>query len=317
MILKKNINKGLVIVIVLTVVFYAGFLLFTDLNSIGELFFQINFWFIPLILILRFLAIILRSFRQKLFLHSLGIRIPLKFNTLVYLAGLSMFVTPASSGTMIKSYFLNKKFGIIYSKTIPVIITEKYHDILAPIIFISIVLFFIDISDEIQIIAIISGIIMLLFYFILAKKKNILQTLIHKTSKIKFLNKFESNLFDNYDSFHSLSNYKTFILGFLVGISSIFIDGLAIFFGFLSLGVDFGFLNSVAIVYTANILGLISFIPGGFGVVEVTLLGLLLQSGFVLAVAASMLLITRLSSVWFQIFVGFIVQFYLLKKIPF
>jgi len=217
---------------------------------------------------------------------------------------------------MIKSYFLNKKFGIIYSKTIPVIITEKYHDILAPIIFISIVLFFIDISDEIQIIAIISGIIMLLFYFILAKKKNILQTLIHKTSKIKFLNKFERNLFDNYDSFHSLSNYKPFILGFLVGISSIFIDGLAIFFGFLSLGVDFGFLNSVAIVYTANILGLISFIPGGFGVVEVTLLGLLLQSGFVLAVAASMLLITRLSSVWFQIFVGSIVQFYLLKKIP-
>jgi len=171
MILKKNINRGFVIVIVLTILFYVGFLSFSDSDSIGKLFFQINFWFIPLILIFRFFAMILRSFRQKLFLNSLEVKIPLKSNTLIYLGGLSMFVTPASSGMMIKSYIFNEKFGIPYSKTIPHIITEKYHDILVPIIFISIFLFFVDVSNQIQIISIISGIGMLLFYFIIARKQ--------------------------------------------------------------------------------------------------------------------------------------------------
>jgi len=91
---------------------------------------------------------------------------------------------------------------------------------------------------------------------------------------------------------------------------------LAIYFGFLAFGVDFGFMNSLVTVYTANILGMISFIPAGFGVVEVSLLGFLLKSGFVLSVASSMVLITRLSSAWFHIIIGFSATSYLLKKIP-
>jgi len=311
---KKILNKGLVIVLVLTVVFYAGFLFYGDLNSIGELFFQIDFWYIPLILLVRFSAIILRSFRQKLFLQSLGIKIPTKFNILVYISGLSMLVTPASFGTVIKSYILNKKFGTEYSKTIPIVITEKYHDVLAPVSIISFMLIFVDIF-EVQLIAVILSIIILAIY-IITRKQNLLQKIIHKTFKLKILNKFQENLLEYHDSFHTLSNKKPFILGWAIGIFSIFVDGLAIYFGFLALGIDFGFMNSLVTVYTANILGLISFIPAGFGVVEVSLLGFLLKSGFVLSIASSMVLITRLSSVWFHIILGFTVTSYLLKKIP-
>jgi len=312
----KNINKGLIIVIVLTVVFYAGFLIYGDLDSIINLFLQINLWFIPLILAFRLLSIVLRSVRQKIFLQSLGINIPTKFNILLYISGLSMLLTPGSSGTMIKSYILNKKFGTEYSKTIPVVITEKFHDLLVPLLLISVALYFIAVSQEIQLIAIIASLIMILLYFVFVRRKKLLNQLILKTSKIKFLKKFQQNFLDNYDSFHELSKKKPFILGFTLGLVAIFVDGIAIYFGFLALGIDFSFLNSLVTVYAANILGLISFIPAGFGVVEVSLLGLLLQSGFVLSIASSMVLITRLSSAWFQIILGVFTQFYLLKKIP-
>ena len=108
----KNINKGLVIVIVLTVIFYAGFLLYGDLDSIGNLFLQINLWFIPLILAFRLRSLISLSFRQKILLRSLGIEIPAKFNILLYISGLSMLLTPGSSRTMIKSYILNYEGNI-------------------------------------------------------------------------------------------------------------------------------------------------------------------------------------------------------------
>jgi len=65
----------------------------------------------------------------------------------VYIAGLAMIVTPASSGSVIKSYILNKKFGYAYTKTVPVVITEKYHDLLAPLSVIALMLIFIDIFE--------------------------------------------------------------------------------------------------------------------------------------------------------------------------
>lgn len=312
----KNINKGLIIVIVLTVIFYAGFLIYGDLDSISDIFLKINLWFIPLILGFRLLSIVLRSIRQQIFLHSLGVDIPTKFNVILYISGLSMLLTPGSSGTMIKSYILNKKFGAEYSKTIPVVITEKFHDLLVPLLLISFALFLITISSEVQFIAILASLIMILLYFVFVRKQKLLNRIIHKTSKINFLNKFQQNFLENYTSFQILSKKKPFILGFVIGLIAIFVDGLAIYFGFLALGINFSYFDSLVTVYAANILGLISFVPAGFGVVEVSLLGLLLQSGFVLSVASSMVLITRLSSAWFQIILGIVAQLYLLRKIP-
>jgi len=308
---SKILNKGLVIVLVLTVVFYAGFLFYGDLNSIGELFFQINFWFIPLILIFRFFAIILRSFRQKLFLQSLGIKISTKFNTLVYIAGLSMLVSPASTGTVIKSYLLNKKFGTEYSKTIPIVITEKYHDILAPISIISIMLIFIDVF-EVRLIAVILSIIILAIY-VFTRKKNLLQKIIHKTSKIKILNKFQENFLDHYDSIHTLSDKKPLIYGWLIGIFATLIDGVGIYLGFVALGIDFTFIESFVLVYLPSIIGVISLVPGGFGISETGMLGLFVQFGLPISIATTAVLFTRLTGIWFSFAIGAITNIFYLK----
>jgi len=168
--------------------------------------------------------------------------------------------TPNPAGTMIKSYVLNKKFGAEYSKTIPVVITEKFHDLFVPFVLISVALFFVNISKEVQFIAILGSIIIITLYFILTKRQNLFQKLIHKISKIKFLNKFQKNFLDNYDSLQILSKKKPFTLGFLLGLISIFVDGVAIYFGFLALGIDFEFLYSLLTVYAANILGFSSWI---------------------------------------------------------
>jgi len=304
---KKIFNKGLVIVLVLTAVFYASFLFYGDLNSIGEIFFQINFWYIPLILLVRFLAVILRSLRQKLFLKSLGIDIPIKFNILVYISGLSMLVTPASSGTVIKSYILNKKFGTEYSKTIPMVITEKYHDVLAPLSIILFMLIFVDIF-EVQLIAVVLSIIILAIY-VITRKQNLLQKIIHKTSKLKILNKFQKNLLEYYDSFHILSNKKPMIRGWLIGILSSLVEGIAIYLGFLALGIDFNFIESFVSVYVANIIGAISFIPGGFGITEAGMLGLFVLLGLPLSIATTAVLFTRLTGFWFYFVMGVITNF--------
>jgi len=305
----KNIKKGWILLLVFVAIFYAGFLFYSDIGVISEILYEINLWLIPLILSLRFGAIVLRSLRQRLFLNSLGIKLQSKFNLLLYVAGLAMIVTPASSGTIIKSYILNKKFGYSYNKTLPVIITEKYHDVLAPLSIIAFILIFIDIFEVRIIIVMLSAV--MFGIFLIARVKNVLRKIIFQLPKIKILNQFQENFLDFYNSFRILSNKKIMIQGWLLGVASI-----AIYLGFVALGIDFGYMESLSTVYTANILGMVSFIPGGFGVVEASLMSLLIKSGFVLSVASSMVLITRFSGVWFQIILGFSVTSYLLKKIP-
>ena len=76
-----------------------------------------------------------------------------------------------------------------------------------------------------------------------------------------------------------------------------------------------GFFSSVVIVYSAMILGVVSFIPGGFGVTEASMLGLLLKAGLALSIASSIVLISRLSGIWFSIVIGIISKLYLFKNI--
>jgi len=309
----KKLKKSWIILVVLIIVFYAGFLIYSDVESLWEFFFKINYWYIPLILLFRFGAIFFRAQRQKLFLKSLGINISEKFNLMLYIAGLAMMITPASSGSVIKSYILNKKFGCSYSKTVPIIFTEKYHDVLAPLSIIALLIIFVDIFEVRMIVLVLCFI--LLGIFLITRSKATLEKVILKISKFKLLTNFKENFIDFYDSSHILSNKKTMLPGWMLSVISIFIDGIAIYLGFLALGLDFGFMDSFVTVYTANILGIISFIPGGFGVVEASLLNFLLQAGFALSAASSAVLITRLSSAWFQIILGFIFKFRILKDI--
>ena len=309
----KKLKKSWIILVVLIIVFYAGFLIYSDVESLWEFFFKINYWYIPLILLFRFGAIFFRAQRQKLFLKSLGIKISDKFNLMLYIAGLAMMITPASSGSVIKSYILNKKYGCPYSKTVPIIFTEKYHDVLAPLSIIALLIIFVDIFEVRMIVLVLCFI--LLGIFLITRSKATLEKVILKISKFKLLTNFKENFIDFYDSSHILTNKKTMLLGWMLSVISIFIDGIAIYLGFLALGLDFGFMDSFVTVYTANILGIVSFIPGGFGVVEASLLNFLLQAGFALSAASSAVLITRLSSAWFQIILGFIFKFRILKDI--
>jgi len=314
MVTIKIIKKSWILLIVFIIIFYVSFLIYSDIDAIGEIFYRIDFWFIPLILIFRFGAIVLRSFRQKLFLKSVGINIPGKFNLMLYASGLAMSITPASSGSMIKSYILNKKFGSEYTKTIPIVFLEKYHDVLAPLSLISFLLIFINFFEARITVIVVS--ILMFGLFLLFRNKTLLKKIIFKLSNFKLLKKFQENFLDFYDTIYTITNKKTMILGWMLGMASFLVDGVAIYLGFIALGVDFSFIESFVTVYTANILGMVSFIPGGFGVIEASLLGFLLKAGIALSLASSIVLITRLTGTWFSIILGFSFKLFILKNIP-
>ena len=65
---------------------------------------EFEFTLLPIIFLFLLTGFGIQSLRQQILLKKIGVRIPLKENYLLYLAGLSMIVTPGGLGETIKSY---------------------------------------------------------------------------------------------------------------------------------------------------------------------------------------------------------------------
>ena len=294
-----------------TIIFYVIFILISDAEKISESFLQIRIEFIFLIFLLGFLSHIVKSFRQKKLLHMLGEKISSTQNFIVYMAGLSLINTPGGVGIFIKSYYLKEKSQIPVEKSISVIFWERYHDLLAgtSIILASLLMHFSLVSISL---IIISSIILIGVY-LLMRNWNFPLFLYKKLSKNNFIAKNFPDLGPS-KSFSTLANSKNMTKGWLLSVFGWVIDSLSVYVVFLALNVDLGYLLTSQIYFTSLGYGALSLLPGGIGVHESMADFLLLQQGLELHVASSLVVLSRLSTIWLATIFGVVFTRFAIKK---
>jgi uncharacterized protein (TIRG00374 family) len=299
--LLEIIKNRIIWIVLATIIFYIVFILISDAEKISEDFLQIKPEFLILIFLLIFLSHIVKSFRQKEWLETLGEKISSRQNFIIYMAGLSLINTPGGVGTFIKSYYLKEKAQIPVEKSISVIFWERYHDLLAgtTIILASIVFYFSLISISL---VIISSIILIGVY-LLMRMQSFPLSLYKKLSKTKFISKNFPDLGPS-ESFSILANSKNMTKGWVLSGIGWAIDSLAVYVVFLALNVDLGYLLTSQIYFTSLGYGALSLLPGGIGVHESMQDFLLLQQGLELHVASSLVVLSRLSTIWFATILG-------------
>jgi uncharacterized protein (TIRG00374 family) len=238
-------------------------------------------------------------------------KVPFKQNLIIYLAGLSLIATPGGIGMFIKSKYLKHKFGIPNNKSIPVIFLERYHDLLAvtTIIIISFLVSFSWISTTL---VIISSFLLLGVYLIITNLTTF--SFVHnKLLKIKFLAEKLPEVGPN-KSFFILTRPKTMAKGWLISIIGWSLDSIAVYMGFLAFNVDLGYLLTSQIYFTSLGYGVLSLIPGGIGVTEGVADYLLVKQGLDLSIASSLVIFTRLTTMWFATIIGIVFTRYALKR---
>ena len=291
--------------------FYVIFTISSDISKISEYFLQIKVELLVIILILELVSLLIRSYRQKIFLNHLGLKLSFVSNFKIYLGSMSLIFTPGGSGTIIKSHFLKENFGSSYSKFMPIALIERYHDLLAvnTILFLSLI-FYYNLAS-----AFIVGVssTLLIVIFLIIKNKTLLVKTQKKLTNVKFLNKFIPNSEFN-ESLELLSKSKIFSLAWLIGLSSWIIDAIAVYFAFLAFNLDFEFLHAFQIYFTSLSYGAISLLPGGIGLTESSFLGLLTSNGLDFSISSSLILFVRLTTIWFATILGFIVMRFILRK---
>jgi len=298
-----KVLKKIISVVIITIIIYAVFLFISDLDKISDKIFNFKLEFVPIIIGLVVFSWIISYSRWNILLKNQNIHIPHSLNFQIFLIGGALGITPGKIGELFKSQILKEKFNIPRTKTAPLFIVEKFLDLVSAMIVTLIGIWFIP---EIGYLAIVGLMISVLLFKILTSKKFFNQTL-NFLNKIKFLKKYLEPLSSSHEilskTLYSKKMFLLLILSFFYWI----IIGCAAFFVIEGFGFSIGSILNIISTYSSSlVIGALSFIPGGIGIAEGSLIGLLTFQGIDISEAIVIVVVIRIFTLWFSTITGFI-----------
>ena len=293
-------------------IFYVVFIAYSDFQEFSVNISQFEFSYLPIILAFVLLGIIIRGTRQQLLYKQIEVSISFKTGILLYISGLSMIVTPGGSGELIKSYYLKKNFGYPLAKTFPVVIMERLLDLAGIGGVLLIVGLLLGNYNIILLMLILLSVVSLIF--VSGKKEKLFNFLLSILEKIPILKKQATSFSESYQVFGELTSSKimtkTLGLSFFVWMT----DAIMIYFIFIGFNLNFDIIFSTFSMYSSLLLGVLTMVPAGVGVTEVSFVEILKGEGVDTAVSTSLVILFRLVTIWFLTALGFCATRYFLKN---
>ena len=297
----KVLNK-IIIIVILVACLYAAFLIASDVSKISEKISSFKIEFLPIIILLVTSGWFILFARWHLLLKNSKIFIPKKDNLVIFFSSFALAVIPGKMGDLIKSQLLKTKFGIPRSRTVPIVMLEQLYTIIG-LVFLS---FFGIWYFELGAYVIGFFTALLIFVFILISSRKTFNKMVSLLGKWKYTSKFVEPLSSSYDTI------KTSIKGPMVfyasALTAVFwlIEAIVVYFLLLSFGIDsIEFLKVLSTYTTSLMLGFLSFLPMGVGVVEGSLASFFSLQGIDISLSLTLVVVIRLFTRWYGVIVGF------------
>ena len=296
-------DNRIIWVVIASVGLYGVFLFFSDFNIISKQISNFKYEFLPLILLLVSISWTPLLVRWQILLKKNNINIPIKKSFLLFLSGMSMSITPGHVGELIKSQLIKTIYNIPRTKTAPIIFVEKFYDLTGAIIasIIGIIILGMDASLILISVSILIVIIFLIYY------RPIFEFILKRVTKTKFFSKYSENISDSYEIVRNSTTPQISSISFGLSILYWIIISVAVHFILLSFGIEsISILKTISIYSSSVIIGAISFIPGGLGITEGSLIGLFSLEGIDISLALILSVMIRILTMWYSVSIGFI-----------
>jgi glycosyltransferase 2 family protein len=302
--LFNKYKKKILISIVIGAVVYLVFSIYADFDKLLGAFLHFNWIWLPVILTLSFFNYIFRFCKWHYYIKILEIKLSLKTSFLIFLSAFTMSVTPGKMGEVLKSYLLKEENGTPISKSAPIVLAERLTD------FVSIVLLCIVgsiVFNYQQVLIIIIGLVFVLAILVLSIR-NFSLKIIGFFEKISFLKKHIQKIHDAYESVYAMLKIKPLINATIISLISWFFEciGFYLVINIFSnpLGLEVSILNATFIYAFSTLIGAIAMLPGGVGLTEASLTGLLVFSKIPKDISVAATIMIRLATLWFAVLVG-------------
>ncbi len=308
-------KKKAIPLILAVIIFAAWFWLSNPAKMVASLL-GANAAFVLAAVALTLFSISLKSFRWQFLLKGIKIKIPFSLAFSSFISGTAVsLLTPGRVGEPVRGLILKKKTDAKFSETLPLIIVERAIDLIVALSFAiaGIIIIGSMLSAEIRIFlnlsAVVSGaalvaVLAALFSEKVGRKLIGIFLMIPKTARLK------PKILHVAESFYASSrriSAGSVAFVFLITVLTWAMEGAVLFFAAGSIGLGLGILAAIEIVCLAQIIGLVSSLPGGLGSVETVLT--LLIAPFILAssalsAAGAATIVYRFATLWIGMAIG-------------
>lgn len=246
----------------------------------------------------------LRIARWQYYLQVLGVRIPLGESSAVFLSSFVMSVTPGKVGEVFKSLLLYDSRGISFARTAPIVVAERLTDLIALVLLTALGSLAFDNGVLIACVgaALVGGLIMVCSYRPLG------ELCLRLAEKLPLLGRIAPKLRVAYDSLLEMTRPTPMLLGTAVALLAWGLECGSLYVivhGFE--GASIAWDGATFAYASSTILGAVAMMPGGLGVTEITLTGVLHIIGgeaIPMPVATAATILVRIATLWFAVGIG-------------
>ena len=290
------------LIIIILIVIYIIFLFFSDVEKTIQTLVSIDMRYLIGGIGLWLISGFLRVIRWHFFLKGITTKIPFIRSSLYFLSGFAFLLSPARVGEILRSPLIKRDYNIPISKTAPIVLVERFYDLLGVTIIIVVGLFFTKIDKSVVLIPL--GIIVLIL--LLIKNKNTISKIFKKLSKIKMLNKIIPNPDESFEVTYMLLRPKYFTVGICASLGSALLEVAGAYLFILGLSGEINFQDLIVLYHSVNFAAAASMIPAGIGIFEGGLVGLLVLYKMEYEIAFAVTVLIRIVSTGLFTVIGLI-----------
>lgn len=290
---------------IIVVIGLAAIVAFADVRQLAERLSGFGWSAFAAALALAMANYAIRFVRWQIYLRRRAVAVPPVTSALVFGAGLSLSITPAKVGELLKSYLLRELHEIPVTRTAPVVVAERVTDVLALLVLAIAggAVYGMQTGLVFAASALVGGGLVLLAWPTPGR------ALIDLATRPRVARRMRAPLHDMYDGLAALCHPRSLTVATALALPAWGCEciGFALIVNaFPGAHVDLGL--AMAIYASTTIAGALSFLPGGLGVTEGAMTVLLVKSAAHIdqATALDATLLTRLATLWFAVLLGLV-----------
>jgi len=303
---RRNLIRSLVVAVIVGVGIYGVLTVLADVDRVGEAVASFAWWTFVAALGLAFGNYLLRFLKWHYYLRCLDIRLGVLESFTMFIAGFVMAVTPGKFGEVIKSVLLKERCGTPIARSAPIVLAERLTDLIAILILAAAGA--VTFRHGWIFMAVVSCLTLVLILSVTVRPFG--EAVLRLMARLPLIGRWEAKLREAYESTALMARWDRLLGPVAVSTAAWFCECVAFWLVVRGLGIPDLDLYTAAFIYAfSTAAGALAMMPGGLGVTEGGLTGLLLQIGpgsveRGTAVAATIL--TRIATLWFAVACGIV-----------
>jgi uncharacterized membrane protein YbhN (UPF0104 family) len=310
--LPRLLTGGILAILVLS-----GLFLFTDLQELQTALQRFSWWTLIPALALTLWNYGLRFLKWQIYLDELDVRgLSRGHSLLVFLSAFAMSITPGKIGEFLKCAFLRRLTGTPVSQSSAILVAERLTDGLAMIVLASTGAILFSAGRFILAVAIVAAAAAIVVLY----RPILLTSMLERLHDLPFLGPMSSHATTFFATSGQLVRPRLLLGATAIGVVAWLGECAAFFLILGGLGLTLSvelFLVATLVLAASSLAGALSMLPGGLGVAEASVAGMLLllvneapmDSG--LATAATLLI--RFATLWFAVLLGGVALFWITR----